>query len=51
MNEQLQNIYLESEANEKPREYEIKLKRDTLILSAKEGAQSGNDGSVYVRRN
>ena len=52
MNEQLQNLYLESEANEKPREYEVKLNRDTLILTAKDGSQpSGNDESVYVKRN
>ena len=52
MNEQLRNLYLESEANEKSREYEVKLNRDTLILSAKDGSQqSGNDQSVYVKRN
>lgn len=50
MNEQLNNLYLESEANEDPREYEVELQRDTLILSAKEGSQGGDD-QLYVRRN
>lgn len=48
MNEQLKNLYLESEANEKPREYEVKLNGDTLILSAKEG---GAASQTYIRRN
>ena len=50
MNEQLNNLYLESEANEDAREYEVELQRDTLILSAKEGSQAEEE-QIYVRRN
>ena len=49
MNEQLRNLYLESESNEDPREYEIQLNRDTLILTSKDGSSEG--GRVYVRNN
>ena len=48
MNEQLRNLYLESGADEEPREYEVQLSPDTLILSAKE--DSGEE-QVYIRRN
>lgn len=50
MNEQLNNLYLESEANGAPREYEVALQRDTLVLSAKEGSQGGEE-QIYVKRN
>ena len=50
MNEQLRNLYLESEADEDAREYEVQLSPDTLILSAKENPQREGD-QVYVRRN
>jgi hypothetical protein len=50
MNEQLRNLYLESEATKNPREFEIHLTRDTLILSAKEGPQQEEE-QVYVKRN
>ncbi|MEX1240972.1 MAG: hypothetical protein WEB30_14705 [Cyclobacteriaceae bacterium] len=50
MNEQLRNIYLESEANESPLEYEVQLNGDTLILSSKEPSQ-GEAEQVYVKRN
>lgn len=50
MNEQLNNLYLESEANEKAREYEVKIQGDTLMLSSKEGSQQGGSGEqIYVR--
>lgn len=48
MNEQLRNLYFESEANEQPREYEVQLQGDTLILSAKEG---GTAPQTYIRNN
>ena len=48
MNEQLRNLYFESEANEQPREYEVQLQGDTLILSAKEG---GAAPQTYIRSN
>jgi hypothetical protein len=48
MNEQLNNLYLESEANEKPREFELHLKSDTLTLNAKSG--SGQNGAAYTYR-
>jgi hypothetical protein len=47
MNEQLKNLYLESEANEKPREYEIEVSQDTLILSSKE--DKGETVYIYSR--
>lgn len=47
MNEQLKNLYLESEANEKPREYEIQVSKDTLILSSKE--DKGETVYIYSR--
>lgn len=48
MNEQLGNLYFESEANEQPREYEVQLQGDTLILSAKEGDSASQ---TYIRSN
>jgi hypothetical protein len=48
MNEQLRNLYFESEANEQPREYEVQLQGDTLILSAKEGNATSQ---TYIRSN
>ena len=48
MNEQLRNLYFESEANGQPREYEVQLQGDTLILSAKEG---GAAAQTYIRSN
>lgn len=48
MNEQLNNLYFESEANEQPREYEVQLQGDTLILSAKEGNAASQ---TYIRSN
>lgn len=50
MNEQLRNLYLESDETKSAREYEIRLTRDTLILSAKENATQDGE-QVYVRRN
>lgn len=47
MNEQLKNLYLESEADEKPREYEIQVSQDTLILSSKE--DKGETVYIYSR--
>lgn len=44
MNEQLKNLYFESEANQKPREYEVRVKEDTLILSSKDD----KDETVYI---
>jgi len=51
MNEQLRNLYLESESKEDAREYEVQLKQDTLILSAREKSQDGEEESIYLRRN
>lgn len=48
MNEQLGNLYFESEANDQPREYEVQLQGDTLILSAKEGDSASQ---TYIRSN
>lgn len=50
MNEQLRNLYLESETNEKAVEYEVEIKTDTLILSLKEDAlQTGSTKQIYRR--
>jgi hypothetical protein len=48
MNEQLNNLYLESEANENPREFELDLKSDTLTLNPKSG--SGQRSTRYIYR-
>lgn len=50
MNEQLQNLYLESEANEQPREYEIELQQDVLTLKPKQGNQGGQASESYTYR-
>jgi hypothetical protein len=51
MNEQLHNLYLESEANEEPREFEIDLRGDTLTLKPKSGNQpSGNQAGEPTQR-
>lgn len=44
MNEQLRNLYLESEIGETPREYEIDLREDVMTLKPKQG------GETYVYR-
>ncbi|MDQ2658102.1 MAG: hypothetical protein M3Y60_11840 [Bacteroidota bacterium] len=49
MNEQLRNLYLESEADEEPREYEIDLQENRLTLKRSE-AQTGGSSSYSYRR-
>lgn len=49
MNEQLNNIYLESEADENPREYEIELNPRQMTLTPNDAA-SGQGASAYVYR-
>ena len=49
MNEQLQNLYLESETNEQPREYEMTLQQDILTLKPK-GNQAGQANASYTYR-
>lgn len=44
MNEQLKNLYFESEANQKPREYEVQVKEDTLVLTSRDD----KDETVYI---
>lgn len=44
MNEQLNNLYLESEANENPVEYEINLEPETMTLKPNDG------GPTYMYR-
>lgn len=51
MNEQLKNLYFESEATEDPREFEVQLRQDTLILSEKDDGQGRDEEYVYVKRN
>lgn len=48
MNEQLHNLYLESEANKQPREFELDLKQDLMTLTPKE--QDGKGGSLTYKR-
>lgn len=52
MNEQVSNLYFESEADENPREFEVQFKGDTLILSAENDAQapSGGQQQVWLRK-
>lgn len=51
MNEQLNNLYLESEANEEPREFELQLESETMRLTPREtnAQQSAGGGFVYRR--
>jgi hypothetical protein len=51
MNEQLNNLYLESEINEEPKEFEVQLSEDQLTMKAKQAnGQAGNVQYVYRRR-
>lgn len=51
MNEQLRNLYLESEVNEQPKEYEVELSDNELKMKPKEPtAQSNETEYVYRRR-
>lgn len=40
MNEQLSNLYLESELNETPREFEVRLQSDTMTLKPNDSRQN-----------
>ena len=51
MNEQLRNLYLESETNKTPREFEIELQDDRMVLSAKQSNQATGTQYIYRRRN
>lgn len=50
MNEQLRNLYFESEANGQPREYEMQLQQDMLTLKPKQGGQGGDTNTSYTYR-
>lgn len=50
MNEQLQNLYLESEAGDQPREYEITMKQGVLTLTPRDGPPNGGAASYTYRR-
>lgn len=50
MNEQLRNLYLESEADEEPREYEIDLQQDRLTLKPREAEQGRSESSLTYER-
>ena len=50
MNEQLRNLYLESETNENPIEYEIDLKGDTLTLSPTQDTPQGKNIKYIYRK-
>ena len=50
MNEQLRNLYLESEADEEPREYEIDLQQDRLTLKPREAEQGRSESSLTYKR-
>jgi hypothetical protein len=45
MNEQLRNLYFESETNERPREYEFEITENTMTLKPK-NPQSGEEGKT-----
>jgi hypothetical protein len=49
MNEQLENLYLESETNAQPQEYEVTLKSGTMTLTAKQ-KQNGKPNLKYFYR-
>ena len=50
MNEQLRNLYLESEANEQPREYEVELQQDVMTLKARQTTQGGQAAQSFTYR-
>lgn len=50
MNEQLRNLYLESEANEQPREYEVELQQDVMTLKATQTSQGGQAAQSFTYR-
>jgi hypothetical protein len=49
MNEQLENLYLESETNSQPQEYEVTLKSGTMTLTQKQ-KQNGKPNLKYFYR-
>lgn len=49
MNEQLNNLYLESEANETPREFELDLESRELTLKPRDAQENGARAYVYRR--
>ena len=49
MNEQLRNLYLESEANGQPREFEIDLQQNRMTLKPKSANQGGDQTQTYRR--
>lgn len=51
MNEQLGNLYLESETNEQPREYEIQVNENTMTLKPKnpQNGETGKNSFTYRR--
>lgn len=49
MNEQLKNLYLESEANERPQEFEVDVQGDQMTLTPRDPA-SGQENVQYVYR-
>lgn len=50
MNEQLTNLYLESELNEEPREYEMSTDGNTMTMKPKEAASSAGAATVTYRK-
>lgn len=47
MNEQLRNLYLDSESNAQAREFEIDLQDNRMTLKPKSGNQSGDQAETY----
>ena len=50
MNEQLTNLYLESEMNEEPREYEVSISGNQMRLKPNQSQGQGQDQSAVYRR-
>jgi|SRR5690606_1913709 hypothetical protein len=50
MNEQLQNIYLESEATMRPREFELEVQGDQITLTPRDGESEGRSTRYVYRR-
>jgi hypothetical protein len=50
MNEQLNNLYLESEANEQPREFEIEVNENVMTLKPRQPAAGQENVSYTYRR-
>lgn len=50
MNEQLSNLYLESEVNEQPREYELSINNDIMTMTRNQAQDQSGEQTVTYRK-